>query len=87
MDRETLNRLLRRLRIRANAYSLNGGLPDERYVLSAEKNGIWAVYGSERGERVAERRFTSEATACKYLLFLVLRDPSTRKSWNKKPGR
>jgi hypothetical protein len=78
MTRETLEQILRREGVRQDAYSLEGGLPDERYCLDHSSQETWTVYYSERGLRTGERRFESEADACEYLLDLILRDPTTR---------
>lgn len=60
-----------------DSYSLNGGLPNEAYVLARTLSG-WAVYYSERGLRTAEMAFATESEACAQLKTLVLRDPTTR---------
>lgn len=46
-------------------YSLEGGLPDERYCLAKTKHG-WEVYYSERGEKAGLKQFNSEHEACEY---------------------
>jgi hypothetical protein len=63
--------------IRPSAYSLEGGLPPEQYVLSLEEGG-WCVYYSERGERTGEAWFDTEDEACSYLLLRLVEDPTTR---------
>jgi hypothetical protein len=78
MTRETLEQILRRKGVREDAYSLEGGLPDERYCLDHPSHETWTVYYSERGGRTGERRFESEAEACQCLLDLIMRDPTTR---------
>ena len=46
---------------------------------------VWAVYYAERGLRSGERLFVTEHDACSYLLDVVLKDPTTRRSrWPKK---
>ena len=74
-----LKRILDQEGINPKSYSLRGGLPDERYCLEQAGDGLWSVYGSERGHRVSERFFQTEAEACEQLLYLVRRDPSTRR--------
>jgi hypothetical protein len=78
LTRSTLEEKMRTHGIRADAYSLEGGLPDERYCLDHPTPETWTVYYSERGNRNNERRFESECAACEYLFDLVMRDPSTR---------
>jgi hypothetical protein len=63
------------------AYSLDGGLPNERYVLSQETNGRWDVYYSERGQKTSLRSFDSESAACQFFLDKVLKDPLVRRRW------
>jgi hypothetical protein len=63
----------------SEAYSLDGGLPSERYVLSQEPSGQWEVYYSERGNRSGMRAFNSESAACQFFLNLLLEDPSVRR--------
>jgi hypothetical protein len=48
--------------IRSSAYSLDGGLPAEQYVLAMEEGG-WSVYYSERGQRTGEVHFDTEHEA------------------------
>ena len=40
-----------------DAFSLEGGMPDETLVLDRLPGGRWSVYFSERGERKGEREF------------------------------
>ena len=75
MDRRELERVLRSEGIREDAYSLEGGLPPERYCLANEGVG-WIVYYSERGIRTGLQQFTSESAACQYLLNALRDDPS-----------
>jgi len=77
MDRKQLQRAAAREGIRDSAYSLDGGLPFERYVLSIVTGG-WSVYYSERGERVGETFFDTEDEACSFLFDKLVRDPTTR---------
>jgi hypothetical protein len=58
------------------AYSLDGGLPSEKYVLEQRIND-WAVYYSEKGQKTGERTFDGEEAACHYILDLLTNDPST----------
>src|SRR3954470_17559876 len=66
-----------RLGIRSTAYSLDGGLPVEQYVLALEEGG-WAVYYSERGLRQDVALFDTEDEACDELLLRLTEDPTTR---------
>ena len=78
MNRTELIRVAENLHIRADAYSLEGGLPPEQYVLSLELGG-WSVYYSERGRRVGQVSFETEDEACDYLMMKLVDDPTTRK--------
>jgi hypothetical protein len=81
MNKIELKNELERAEVNPKAYSLDGGLPDERYVLSQEPDGRWAVYYSERGQKSGLRYFDNEPTACQYFLEIVIRDPTTRGKW------
>lgn len=63
--------------IRPSAYSLDGGLPAERYVLALGEGG-WSVYYSERGERTGQVHFDTEHEACDYMLLTLVGDSTTR---------
>jgi hypothetical protein len=63
--------------VRESAYTLDGGLPPERFVLAIVDGG-WSVYYSERGERVGEMFFDTEDEACSFMLLKVVGDPTTR---------
>ena len=79
MNRTELHGVLRDRKISQLSYSLDGGLPNERYTLG--QNGPkWSVYYSERGQKTAERVFDSEDLACRYLLNLLCNDPSAQSS-------
>jgi hypothetical protein len=78
MDTETLRHLLDAEGIDPHAYSLDGGMPYEAYVLERRPEG-WLVYYSERGLRTQEAGFESESEGCAHLLELLLRDPTTRR--------
>ena len=77
MNRTRLQELAKQEGIRDDAYSLDGGLPSERYVLEITEGG-WHVYYSERGLRTGIRRFETESEACEYLFETLLADPTTR---------
>ena len=77
MNRQELRKLLEAEGIRSNAYDLDGGNPNERYVLSGSDTS-WSVYYSERGLESGWRPFASEETACEYLLKLLREDPTTK---------
>lgn len=79
MDRDELRRILDSEGVRADAYSLQGGLEEDRLCLD-EVHGSWIVYYVERGKRWNERSFETEDVACKYLLRLLLDDPSSREA-------
>lgn len=82
MNRERLQELAAAEHVREDAYSLDGGLPFERYVLAIVEGG-WAVYYSERGERTGLKIFETEDEACSHLFELLLRDPTTRENHEK----
>lgn len=78
MNLHELALLLDRSGIRPDAYSLEGGVPDDRYCI--EKRGsLWYVYYAERGQRNVERLVITEDDACQYLLEVLQRDPSTKR--------
>ena len=77
MNMQELAKLLRDERFNPQTYSLDGGLPFERYCLCGS-GGAWQVYYSERGEKTGLRTFDSEAAACDYFLKWIREDPVTR---------
>ncbi len=79
MDRESLKALLDAEDVDPAAYSLDGGLPFEAYVLE-RRPCDWVVYYSQRGMRSSEEAFEVEGDACARLLELILRDSTTRRS-------
>ena len=81
MTRIDLSRKLERAGVSPEAYSLQGGLPNERYVLNSEPGGRWVVYYySERGEWTRLRFFDAESTACEFFLDQILKDRAARRS-------
>jgi hypothetical protein len=78
MNRDELQSVLEKNQVAPIAYSLGGGLPNEKYVLD---QGIdkWSVYYSERGQKSGERIFNTEDAACQYIQKLLMNDLSTRK--------
>jgi hypothetical protein len=77
MDISLLRRVLDVEGVDPDAYSLTGGAPSETYVLEPGP-GRWSVFYSERGLRTGEAVFHTEDDACRHLLDLLLRDPTTR---------
>ena len=67
--------------IRADAYCLMGICGSDRYCLVRGSEN-WSVFFFERGERVDERHFQTEAEACVYFLDILLADPSVRHAGN-----
>jgi hypothetical protein len=63
MNKQQLQEKLIKSGIDSNAYSLEGGLPNEAYCLNHEAN-IWEVYYSERGNKTSLNVFSTEAEAC-----------------------
>jgi len=78
MNKNELECQLQQAGVCSAAYSLDGGLPNERYVLSREPNGRWAVYYSERGQKTGLRDFDSESSACHFFFEYILQDSTTR---------
>lgn len=79
MTKTELKTKLEQADVYAEAYSLDGGLPNERYVLSQGVNGRWDVYYSERGQKSGLRSFDSESAACQFFFDHVLKDPTVRR--------
>ncbi len=79
MNREQLKEHLADLGVDTCAFSLPGGLPNEKYVLDQEANGQWAVYYGERGQKSGLQRFDSEGSACKFFLGTLVRDQSAKR--------
>lgn len=79
MNKAELKTQLEQAGVYAEAYSLDGGLPNERYVLSQEPNGRWDVYYSERGHKNGLRSFDSESAACQFFLDDILKDSTARR--------
>ncbi len=76
MNRSELKTKLDQAGVYSEAYSLDGGLPNERYVLNQEANERWDVYYSERGQKCGLRSFDSESAACEFFLGHLLKDPT-----------
>lgn len=70
MNKEKLRSTLLNKGISRSYYSLEGGLPNEKFCLDCE-NGKWIVYYSERGIRTGIRYFDSEDEGCDYLLHAI----------------
>ncbi|GAC1382485.1 MAG: hypothetical protein NVSMB48_13150 [Marmoricola sp.] len=77
MTRDELRSAAAHNGILPTAYALEGGLPEDRYVLARIGDG-WSVYFVERGRRIDELQFDDEGDACDELLLRLLRDPTTR---------
>jgi hypothetical protein len=82
VDRWDVREFARREHIRDDAYSLEGGMPSDRYVLERTADG-WSVYFSEYGRRRGERFFASEDEACCHLFELLVDDPTTRRGFGR----
>jgi hypothetical protein len=74
MNREILKTELTLLGVEPHAYSLDGGLPSERHVISEESDGKWGVYYSERGQKTGLKIFDSESDACVFFLERITED-------------
>ncbi|WP_078552283.1 hypothetical protein [Bacillus alkalicellulosilyticus] len=65
MRLKELEMKLQEINIPSHAYSLNGGLPNERFCLNAV-GGKWETYYSERGNKSGRKIFANEDEACDY---------------------
>ena len=72
-DEHVVSEVLDAEQVDPAAYSLEGGMPSEAYVLDPRAADL-TVYYSERGLRSDEVVFQTENEACSYLLDLVLSD-------------
>ncbi len=75
VNRHDLAEILRNEGINPDTYALDGGHPDERYVIDAQPGG-WHVFYSERGLESGRRDFDTEDEACRHLLLLLRNDPT-----------
>jgi hypothetical protein len=78
VNRADLRTAAEREGIKPSAYRLDGGMPDECYVLGVAEGG-WTVYYSERGRRIDETLYDTEDEACSSLLLRLVADPTTRR--------
>jgi len=68
MNTKELEKALKKAKIPAESYNLDGtGRDDERLCLVKE-DSKWVVYYLERGVRTTELFFDSEEEACSYIL-------------------
>jgi len=65
MKRNELWEKLKEEQIPEDAYSLYGGLPNEKFCIN--KSQYWEVYYSERGLKKQLNRFNTEDEACECL--------------------
>jgi len=72
-----LKAALVRERVRPDAYSFAGGLPNESYCIAPCSDG-WEVYYSERGGKTGRQIFRDESSACEYFLAQLLADHTAR---------
>ena len=70
MTIKNLEKKIKEYNIPKNAYSLNGGLPNESYCIDFINNN-WEVYYSERGLKTEKKVFLDENTACEYFLNIL----------------
>ncbi len=66
-----IREILIKQKVPRQAYSLDGGLPNEAYCIN-QIDGNWEVYYSERGVKSGLKIFASENEACKYLYRTVM---------------
>ena len=83
MNRQELQEVLRRERIKDSCYSLEEKSfdPDEALCLR-QIEGAWVVFYSERGLQTGKTAFNSESAACEYMLDALCSDPTTRVGWS-----
>lgn len=72
MNLEKLKSKLLEENIPEDSYSLQGGLPNDRYCLEKTSYG-WNVYYSERGSQTELEFYESEEKACTDILNRLLR--------------
>jgi hypothetical protein len=65
MNKEDLLHRLISEKIPIDSYSLDGGIPNDRLVLSKNRKN-WEVYYSERGVKYDIKTFLLEKDACEY---------------------
>jgi hypothetical protein len=73
MNKSILEKEFESRKISKDAYSLNGGLPNEAFCISFNK-GVWEVYYSEKGLKSGLKIFNTEEEACNYLLETVVKN-------------
>ena len=64
--------MLQELNIPRDAYSLQGGFPNEAFCIGVV-NGKWETYYSERGNKTGLKSFENENEACEYFLAWMIR--------------
>ncbi|WP_026478302.1 hypothetical protein [Alkaliphilus transvaalensis] len=72
MNINDLKKILINNNIPKDAYSLDGGLPNEAYCLN-RNGGNWEVYYSERGQKSGLKLFRTENEACDYFYKSLVR--------------
>jgi hypothetical protein len=78
MTKHELQEKLDALGISRDAYSLEGGVHDNKYVISQEPMRKWSVYYSEKGLVIGKRLFDKESDACEYFFNKVVSDPTVK---------
>lgn len=53
-----------------DAYSLNGGLPNEKYCINFS-NSLWEIYYGKRGNKTDTKTFQHEKEAYEYFLGVI----------------
>ncbi|HNX58017.1 MAG TPA: hypothetical protein PKK43_02890 [Spirochaetota bacterium] len=72
MKTAELARILAETDIPPDAYSLEGGLPNEAFCIGHYPDGNrWEVYYSERGRKSGLRTFDSEDDACGHFIEMM----------------
>ena len=79
MNIAELQKILSERGVRSPAFSIEGvGADEEQYRLE-RLGGVWRTYYYERGNMIAVREFPDEDEACRYLLMMLLNDPTARR--------
>lgn len=65
MNFKQMVKKLRKYKIHKNMYSLDGGLPDEKFCIE-HIGDKWFTYHSEKGMKTSLKEFNTEGEACEY---------------------
>ena len=72
MNISGLARMLADKNIPSDAYSLEGGFPNEAFCIGRDSaGGLWEVYYSEKGQKSGLRTFDAEDGACDHFIEML----------------